>query len=176
MSNNVIVLITAVIFILILWTIISYRHLSFLRKSILGKWEKIDDDLRKRNDLIPNLIETFRKFFSDKEGLIEELIKARQSACKEYFLGIKKIEYEYNVSKKIVEIFRIADNSGEMIKDTNFLELKKEIFDLNQNIENISKLYNDMVRVYNKHRALPVLKLVAVIFGFKRIDIFEFGS
>jgi len=170
--TDALVIISTVIFLLLMWGIVGYRHLSHLRREIFGQWEVLDEGLRKRHDLLPNLIETVRVHASKVE-LFQKLIDERSLAMREYRPGAKKIEYEHDLSKRIDEVFSLGSENGELSKDTGFLELHKEIDDLEQNIEEKSKRYNKMVREYNSHRKYAILKPLAGVFGFKVANIFE---
>ncbi len=171
--KNILIVVSAVVFIVLLWTIIGFRYLKGLKKQIAEQWEKVDEKLRKRQDLIPNLIETLRMYDQNQEVLIKNLIEQRMRAAKEYFAGPKKIEYEYDVSKSIGEIFGLAVGNKNFGSDTNFLELKKEIEDLMTGIEEESKKHNEIVRKYNQQKDSWILAILAKVFGFKEADIFE---
>ena len=171
--TNILILVSAAVIILLLWGIVGVRHLKRLRKEVSDQWGVIYDALRKRQDIVPNLIETVRAHKEDQEELFKGLIKDRMNAAKEQEPGEKKIELEYDLSKAIDAVFALEKDEGELASDTNFLELKKEIDDLERSIEDQSKKYNEMVRLYDKHRRLVFLKPVAAIFGFEMVNIFE---
>jgi LemA protein len=173
-TTNIFILVSAFIFIVMLWVIVVYRHFKGLQIGIKDQWEVLDEVLRKRHNLLPNLIETVRLFAKNQEAILEQLIDERKKAALEYLPGIKKIELEHDLSKTIYKVIDFGKTYEDLSKDTNFLELRKEINDLEQNIEVKSKKYNEMVRHYNNHRKLVFLSPISYIFGFKVEDIFEF--
>lgn len=170
---NILIIASAVIIVLLLWVIVGMRYLRHLRSEIHLQWELVDDRLRKRHDLIPNLIETVRMYEKGQEELIKNFIEDRRLAVKEYSLGGKKVEYEHQLGATINKIIDLEKKNAELRQDTNFLELRKEIDDLENNIEEKTRKYNEMVRYYNKHRQLFLLLPLALIFRFEREDIFE---
>lgn len=170
---NILIIGSAVVLILILWVIVGVRHLRGLRKRIREEWEVVDESLRKRHDMLPNLIETVREYSGDQESLLQEMIDKRARAAKSYGASGKKIEYEYDMSKVIDKVIGLGKSVQELSKDTNFLELRKRIDDLEITIEQKSKNYNKMVRYYNRHRKNIFLIPLAAIWGLKVENIFE---
>lgn len=162
-----------IVVILMLWSIVGVRHLKNLKKNVDVHWENVDEKLRKRHDLIPNLIETFRSYNQNQEALIENLIKERLNAAKEYGVSAKKIEYEHDLSRSINEIFALGSQIADLAKDTNFLELKREFDEIEREMEAIAKNYNEVVRVYNGHMMIIFLRPITSIFHFKKLNIFE---
>ena len=171
---NILVILSAVIIIIILWFIVALRHLKIMLLAIRNQWELSDRGLRRRQNLLPNIIETLRKYDKTQEEFIETLIKIRIKAAKEYELGAKKIEYEHTLSHHINKIFGIAGTNNELLSDTNYLELKKEIGDLNHNIDLKAKKFNEMVRSFNKDLKRVYLKPIAFLKKYENINIFEF--
>lgn len=170
---NILILISAVVVLLLLWLIIGIRHLKHLRGEITQQWELVDEGLRKRQDLIPNLLETVLVFVPTEEKLLDQVIQERQRAAREYMPGIRKIEFEHDLSSSIGKIFDMRKSSRDLATDTNFLELRKEISDLSENVHEKTKKYNEMVRYYNKHRKSFLLNPIARVFKYGNLDIFE---
>ncbi len=170
---NILIIGSAVVLVLVLWVIVGVRHLLGLRLRIREEWEVVDESLRKRHDMLPNLIETVRGYASDQESLLQDMIDKRMHAAKSYGASGKKIEHEHDLSKVIDKVLGLGKGVQELSKDTNFLGLRKEIDDLEKIIEGKSKNYNGMVRYYNKHRSWILLRPLAAIWGLKAENIFE---
>lgn len=170
---NILVIVSAVVVIFLLWTVVGVRHLKRLRGEIIAQWELVDENLRKRHDMLPNLMETVRRFTDKQEERIARTIAVRREAAFEYGACAKKIELEHDLTKVINELFGLGRNLKDLKIDTNFLELRKDVDDLEQNIEDRVRKYNEMVRYYNKHRGLVLLRPLARIGRFERADIFE---
>jgi|GEM_PF-985903 len=173
---NISIIVGAIIFLFILWSVVAVRHLKFLKKQIDEHWELIDEELRKRQSILPNLIETVRMFVKDKEGLLEKTITMRMKAAKEYSRGLIKIEYEHDLSMVINEVIDLRKINPELEKDTNFLELRTEIDELENELEEKVKQYNEMVRYYNGHRNIAILRPIASLWKFGLMNIFEVES
>ena len=162
------------VFLSVLWAIVAFRHLKQLKLAVLDQWELVDGDLRKRHDLLPNLIESVRIYSQAKEDLIEKIIEVRAKAAHEIANTVVKIELEHELSGLIKVALVLGKEFAELGRDTNFLELKTEIEDLAKNVELKVQKYNEMVRYYNGHRKLVFLLPIATIFNFKTLNIFEF--
>lgn len=170
---NILIIGSAVVLVLVLWVIVGVRHLKHLKVKIRDEWEIVDEGLRKRHDMLPNLIETVRVYSPDQEALMQAMIDERRKAALEYGASGKKMEYEHDLSKTIDKVIALGKSVQELSKDTNYLELRKEIDDLEINIEEKSKHYNGMVRYYNRHRSGILLRPLAAIWGLKMANIFE---
>ena len=159
-------------FVLLLWIIVGVKHLRGLKHDIFEHWEIVDEKLRKRTDLVPMLIETVRGY-KDHEST-EKLIRDRMTAAREYGAGGRKIEYEHDLTRQINKVVDLGRIYKDLAKDTNFLEVRKEIDDLEKGIESETKAYNEIVRRYNNHRKFIFLRPLSAAFGLKMENIFEF--
>ncbi|MFA7685254.1 MAG: LemA family protein [Candidatus Gracilibacteria bacterium] len=171
--ENLAVIISAIIVLTALWIIVAVRHFRHLKEELNEQWELLDESLRKRYDLIPNLIETIRGFTNAEEVLIEKVIQDRQKVVKEYSKGMERIILEHDFTHDINDLLNLGKKYQELSADTNYLELRKEIDDLENNIEDKNNRYNEMVRYYNKHREAFILKPIAFVWRFKAETIFE---
>jgi len=172
-TENLLVIVSAIIIILLLWLIVAMRHFRYLTREIKSQWKMIDQALRKRYDLVPNFIETVKKWTNAEDGLIERTIKDRQVTVKEYSNGADRMMAENYLSKDINDLINLGEKYPDLLADTNYLELRKEIDDLEQNMIDKNNRYNEMVISYNKQRKSVFMKPIALIFGFKRTNIFD---
>ena len=120
---NVFVIASALLVILLLWFIVGSRHLKSKYNVIKNQWELSDEGLRKRQSLIPNMLETLRKYDKDQEKFIEEVILDRINAAKEYNIGAEKIEYEIILSSHINKVFGIAGTNENLLNKMYLLNL-----------------------------------------------------
>lgn len=171
--TNILILVSAVVLLLALWIIVGVRHLKYLKSEIREQWELLDEGLRKRHDLLPNLIETVKIYDQKSEDLFEKVILDRRNAAMENSRGAQKIVVEHDLSADINAAIDLDKTNVDLAKDTNFLELKTEINDLENNIVQKTEKYNQMVRYYNYHRKMFLLRPVAAIFRFGVMNIFE---
>lgn len=159
--------------ILLMWLIIGKKHLKHLQKTTNDEWEMVSERLKKRQSLVPNLVETVKMHHQGQDEMLEKLIAIRIRAAKEYLPGSKKIECEYDLSKSINRVVDLGRSVKELSQDTNFLELRTEINDLEKEIEERSNTYNKLVRKYNRVRKKWWLNVISSMFGFKVYNIFE---
>jgi len=172
--ENLFVVIGAIIILFMLWVVVGVRHFKYLKEELNDQWELVDETLRKRYDYITNLIETIRKFSNSEEGLIERVIQSRQKVVKESSKGIDRITLEHEFTGDINDLIDLSTRLPELARDTNYLELRKEIDDLEKTILERANKYNEMVRYYNKHREAAFLKPITVLGRFDVGTVFEF--
>jgi len=170
---NILIISSAIIIFIILWMFSVKFYLDNLKKRTQEYWQLIEIALAKRYDLMPNLIETVRKY-TDKQGaMLERLINVRHKAIEYKDLNATKIELEYDLTRVINKIIDLGRTFKDLSLDTNFLELRKEIDDLEKNLEEKSSQYNEMVRSYNRARKSVFTRLWAKIFKHYPLNIFE---
>lgn len=173
--ENLAVIISSLVILIALWIIVAVRHFRHLKNELNAQWELIDEGLRKRYDLVPNLIETIKSFVSEEEVLIAKVIQNRKQVVKITSKDSERIVSEHEFTRDINDLINLGKKytATGLSTDTNFLELRKEIDDLEQNIEEKTLKYNEMVRYFNKHRKATFLAPIVAIWGFKAENIFE---
>ncbi len=170
---NIAIIIGTLVFILMLWIAVGVRHLKHLLREIDEQWEFVDERVRKRHNLIPNLVEALKKYdFCDPQEM-DYIVKERSLATREYFPTAKKMEYEHDLSSRLNKLMDLPKDHKELLQDMHFLELRTEIDDVEQDIDGRAKKFNEMVRFYNAHRSSVVLNPLSKVFGFKPVNIFE---
>lgn len=174
MSTTYIAIIVAFLFLVFLWIAVAIRHLKLLKKNLDSYWEFVDEKIRKRHDVLPILVEVLRLDNDQFSGPIGELLEYRDKARRIHFVSGDKTEREYELSKSIGKLIELGRQNGDISKNTHFLELKKELGDLNSDIENRSKDYNEVVRKFNKHKKIFLLMPLALVMRLKQALIFEF--
>lgn len=163
MKNNIIVY-SAIGFLLLLWAIVGMRHLRMMRMEIASQWEKVDFVLRKRRDLVPNLIETLWRYDLSRSELISRLIEVRGKAA-------GAIAYERDLQSGIQELIGLGVAVAGLGKDTNFLELKREIEEMEKEIVIRTDDYNKKVQRFNSHRRLFFLWPLAVVMRYGKMGL-----
>jgi LemA protein len=164
-----------VLLILILWLIGIYN--SFIRLKNQGdeSWSGIDVQLKRRYDLIPNLVETVKGYAAHEKSTFEKVVQARTMA-----MGAKSIEdraqAENMITGALKSIFALAENYPELKANQNFLELQKNLAEIEDNIQLARRYYNAIVRDYNiLCEGFPSV-MVAGMFGFKKRAFFEIAE
>lgn len=157
---------------LIAWLIGIYNSLIKLRNRTNEAWSDIDVQLKRRYNLIPNLVETVKGYATHERELFEKVTKARTAA-----MGAQdpaeKAQAENALSGTLKSLFAVAENYPDLKANQNFLELQKELSDTENKIQAARRFYNGNVRDFNiKIQKFPNT-LVAGTFGFKERDFFE---
>lgn len=170
---NIEIIISSLVVVVLLWLVIGRKHLIHLAEVVHEEWEKVDERLRKRHNIVPNLIETVRKFTDTQEELLTQLIEVRMKAARESNLGLTKVEHEYDLARTINKVVDLGALYKDLSLDTNFLELRKEIDEIEKELLERVENYNKLVREYNHERDKAWMAPIAAIFSFEVITIFE---
>lgn len=165
------IILTALI-LLVLWLIGTYNGLIKLRNRTKEAWADIDVQLKRRYNLIPNLVETVKGYASHERELFEKVTEARSRAMGAK--GLKeKGEAENVLSSTLKTLFAVAENYPELKASENFLELQRELRDTEDKVQASRRFYNSNVRDLNiKIESFPA-NLVAKIFNFEQMELFE---
>jgi LemA protein len=157
-----------------------YNSLVGLRNQVQNAWSQIDVQLKRRHDLIPNLVETAKGYMKHERETLEGIAKARSAATA---LGggtgaanpsigdISKAETA--LSGMITRFFAVAENYPELKANTNFLALQEELSSTENKIAFARQAYNDQVLFYNNKTQMFPSNVIAGMFGFKSSEFFE---
>lgn len=156
----------------VLWLILIYNRLVTLRNRTQEAWSDIDVQLKRRYNLIPNLVETVKGYASHERELLEKITLARAKAMGA--TGLKdKGAAENMLTDTLKSLFAVAENYPDLKASQNFLELQRELRDTEDKIQAARRFYNTNVRDLNiKIETFPV-NLIAKPFKFKKMDFFE---
>jgi len=174
MSTFQIILLIIVI-LLVGWFILTYNRFIALRNRAKEAWADIDVQLRRRYDLIPNLVETVKGYAAHEKTTFENVTKARTAAMTAEQSGDpKKIgEAENMLSGTLKTLFAVAENYPQLRAAENFVELQRELRDTEDKIQAARRFYNTNVRNMNiKIESFPA-NIIAKIFNFAKMDFFE---
>ncbi len=164
----ILIVIVAVVF----WIIGVYNGLVKLRLRAKEAWSDINVQLKRRYDLIPNLVQTVKGYATHERELFEKVTQARAQAMSA--TGVKeKAGAENMLSNTLKSLFAVAENYPDLKASTNFLELQRELTDTEDKIQAARRFYNTNVRDLNiKIESFPA-NTVAGILGFKQMEMFE---
>jgi len=164
----------AIILILIVWLVADYNWLVRLRNMVREAFSSMDVYLKKRYDLIPNLVETVKGYAAHEAGTLEKVIEARNRAAGAQDMQAKA-EGENALTGTLKSLFALAEAYPELKANTNFMELQKQLQGVEADIANSRRYYNAVVRDYNiKIESFPS-SIVASLFSFRRETLFEIG-
>ncbi len=166
------IVLIAVVVIVLLWAVVTYNGLVRLRNRIQNAWAQIDVQLRRRYDLIPNLVETVKGYATHEKGTFEAVTQARANAINASGPG-DQAQAENMISGALKSLFAVAEAYPDLKANQNFLELQEELSGTEGRIAYARQFYNDSVLKLNtKIQSFPS-NLLANAFGFKSREYFE---
>ena len=155
-----------------LYGVVMYNQLVRLRNSGESAWSDIDVQLKRRHELVPNLVETVKGYASHERGTFEQVTRARSQAMQASGPG-GKAEAEGQLSQALKSLFAVAEAYPELRANQNFLSLQGELSKLEDAIQNARRYYNAVVRDLNTRCESFPSNLVASSFGFEQAEYFE---
>ena len=172
MSTSIILGILAVV---VLWVVYAYNNLVTLVNRAKEAWSDISVQLKRRYDLIPNLVEVVKGYATHERQAFENVTKARATA-----ISAQSVEEhgraENMLTGALKSLFAVAEAYPDLKANQNFLELQRELSDTENKIQAARRFYNGVVMELNtKLQSFPS-NLVGNMFGFKQSDFFQLGE
>lgn len=168
----VLIVIVVIIVLLLIWAIGIYNSLIRLRNQVKEGWSGIDVQLKRRHDLIPNLVESVKGYQQHEKSTFEEVTNLRNQAMQAQ--GIEgKAKAESALSLGLGKLFAVAENYPDLKASANFIDLQKNLAEIEDNLQNARRYYNATVRDFNiKVQSFPD-NVVANAFHFESEPFFE---
>ena len=171
--NFIVIIVVVILIIFVVVTIIHmYNNLVGLRNRVKNSYAQIDVQLKRRNDLIPNLVETVKGYASHEKGVLEEVTKARTSV-----MNASNIEEasaaDNQLTGALKSLFAVAENYPELKANSNFQQLQSELSETEDKISYARQFYNDVVLKYNNACQQFPSSILARLFGFKEEEFFQ---
>ena len=162
-----------VILVLIVLYIISIRNqLVKLRNKVKNQFSQIDVQLKKRFDLIPNLVETVKGYAKHEKGTLEDVVKARNT-----YLSASTPEEQMaadgELTKTLNKLFALSESYPDLKSNENFMNLQGQLSEIEEKISYSRQFYNDAVMTYNNKIEMFPSNMVASMFNFKQEKLFE---
>jgi len=169
---TILYIILAIAALIILWAIVVFNGFVRLKHRVNEAWSDIDVQLKRRHNLIPNLIETVKGYAKHEKGVFEKVTEARTKAVSAK--GVEeKGKAENMLSNTLKTLFAVAENYPDLKANANFLELQRELSDTENKVQAARRFYNGNVRDINiKVEHFPS-RIIAGIFSFKKRGFFE---
>jgi LemA protein len=155
--------------------VVFYNRFVRLRNAAESSWSDIDVQLKRRWELVPNLVETVKGYAAHERATFEEVTRARGAAM-QAAAPADKAQAETALTTSLRSLFAVAERYPELRANQNFLELQGELSKLEDAIQNARRYYNAVVRDLNTAIETFPGNLVAGSFGMGRRDYFELGS
>jgi LemA protein len=157
----------------LLWIVMQYNSLVGLRNYIAESWSNLDTELKRRYDLIPNLVETVKAYAAHERATLERVIELRNRCAANQGAVSHQAADEQQLVTLLRELWLVAENYPSLKADQHFLALQKELTNTENRIQAARRFYNGNIRDYaNKCQAFPS-NLVATVFNFHPPDYFD---
>jgi len=162
----------AVIVLIIFFIIGIYNSLVRLRNQVKNAWAQIDVQLKRRHDLIPNLVETAKGYMKHERETLENITNARSKAMGADTIP-EKSQAEGKLSGAMSKFFLVVENYPDLKANTNFLALQEELTSTENKIAFSRQAYNDQVLFFNNKIEMFPSSVIAGMFNFKQAEFFE---
>ncbi|QQS35380.1 MAG: LemA family protein [Ignavibacteriales bacterium] len=164
--------ISAIVILVVFWFVIVYNKFVKDKNLIREAWSGIDVQLKRRNDLIPNLVDAVKSYSGYEKSLFEKITELRNKAASQEQIK-EKAHTENDLTKSIVNLLIIAEAYPDLKASTNFLDLQKELADTEDQLQYARRYYNGVVRDYNIRVESFPSNIIANVFRYKTDDYFE---
>lgn len=158
--------------VIIVALVVMYNSLVRLRVRVDEAWSDIDVQLKRRYDLIPNLVETVKGYAKHEKKLFENVTKARAASMKAESPA-EKGKAENMLTDTLKSLFAVAENYPDLKANENFLELQRELSDTENKIQASRRFYNGNVRELNTKIEVFPSNIIAGMFNFSKREFFE---
>ena len=156
----------------LLWAILTYNRFARLGQHVKESWSGVDVELKRRHDLVPNLVETVKGYAKHERETLEAVIAARARAVSAGPLD-EKIAAEGGLSAALGRLMAVAEAYPDLKANTNFLQLQGELTSTENIIGGARNGYNNTVQGYNQTLVVFPTNLLAGLFGFKAMPFFQ---
>ncbi|MEF8847002.1 MAG: LemA family protein [Candidatus Paceibacterota bacterium] len=165
----------AIVAVVVVWIIFIYNRLVTLVNRCEEAWSDIDVQLKRRHNLIPNLVETAKAYASHEKEVFQNVTEARSKAIDADDVEGQK-QAENQLTGALKSLFAVSEDYPKLQASENFLELQKELRDTEDKIQAARRFYNNNVKDLNiKIEKFPS-NIIASLFGFEQKDLFEVES
>ena len=176
-SMIVLIIIVLLVVLLVIWGIGIYNGLVNLRNRVANGWAQIDVQLKQRADLVPNLVQTVKGYASHESTVLEEVTKARADVAQAQKAGGDQMQAradaEQRLGQSLVTLMARAEAYPELKANQNFLDLQRQLKDLEDKIAYARQFYNDVVQKFNTRIETVPSNIIASLFHFRQAQYFQ---
>lgn len=167
------IIILILVFVFIGVTVVHmYNNLVKLRNRVKNSYSQIEVQLKRRNDLIPNLVETVKGYAAHEKGVFENVTQARSNVINASNIEEKSIA-DNQLTGALKSLFAVAENYPDLKANSNFQQLQSELTETEDKISYSRQFYNDVVLKYNNSCEQFPSNLIASRFNFEKAEFFE---
>lgn len=174
--STFIIVVTIIIVMVIFYFIVTYNKLVALKNRVKEAWSDIEVQMKRRYDLIPNLVETVKGYVAHEAGTLENVIKARNMAMQTNVQGesMAKIARSENMlTGALKSLFALQEAYPDLKANTNFLKLQDELTDTEDKMQASRRFYNGNVMAFNTKIEQFPSNIIAGTFNFKQAEFFK---
>ncbi len=172
---SVVLILLGIGIVLVLAVIAIYNTLVGLRQAVLNAWSQIDVQLKRRYDLIPNLVESVKGYMAHEQQTLEKVIQARNQAMQATGVA-EKSAAETMLTQSLRTLFAVSERYPDLKANANMLSLQEELASTENRISFARQVYNDQAMRYNTVIQTIPSNFVAVLGGFTKSDFFQVGA
>jgi LemA protein len=172
----VLIVFGVVALLMLVWLIATYNRLVRVRQHISESWSDIDVELKRRYDLIPNLVETVKGYATHERTVLENVVQLRNRAAANHGPAGEQAADETALALGVKQLFAVAENYPQLRADAHFLALQEELAVTEDRLAAARRFFNGNVRELNQLCESFPTNLVAGAFGFERGSYFELSS
>ena len=165
----------AVIAIIVIYFLFTFNKLIRLNNNVKEAFATMDVYLKKRWDIIPNLVETVKGYAKHESETLESVIKMRNTSY-DSMSAAEKLNTNEELNRSLSKIIALTENYPEIKADKNFIKLSNELITVEDEIANSRKYYNAVVRMFNNKVEIFPNNIIAKLFRFKSEKMFETSS
>ena len=159
-----------------IYFVVIYNSFITLRNRVKEAWSDIEIQMKRRYDLIPNLVETVKGYAAHEGATLEKVIQARNAAMAPHGSMAEVSKSENVLTGALKSIFALSENYPDLKANQNFIELQRELRDTEDKIQAARRFYNGNVLAYNTKTELFPSNMVATWFHFEKQDFFELAE
>ena len=162
----------AIIVILMIYLFLCYNSFVKLNNQVKEAFSTMDVYLKKRWDLIPNLVSSVKGYMKHEKETLEEIVELRNTSY-EKMNEMKKVDVNNKISQGLNKLMAIVENYPDLKANENFIALNNQLSKVEEDIANARKYYNGSVRLYNNKVEMFPSNVIAKLFGYKPKEMFE---
>ena len=162
----------AILVIVVVWIIAVFNKLVVLKNQTNNAWRQIDVQLKRRHDLIPNLVETVKGVMKFEQDTLTKVIEARNKAVAAQSIPDKAAQ-ENVLTGALRQLFALVENYPDIKSNTNATQLQEELTSTENKISFARQFYNDIATQFNIAQQVFPTNLIASIFAFSQVDLFQ---
>ena len=168
----ILLIIVVILLIIIFWIVGMYNGLVRLRNQVKNAWSQIDVQLKRRHDLIPNLVETAKGYMKHERETLDSVTQARSHAVEASGVA-NQAKAEGELNNALSRFMLVVENYPDLKASQNFLALQEELSSTENKVGFARQFYNDQVQAFNtKIESVPT-NIIAGMFNFKQAEFFE---